>query len=121
MPRRAEDDDNLVWDQWVMWAGPAACAHHYLKAGDLGPELAGDGEVIGRLTFIEGPAPHTNDPFVRADDHMTLSCLQERLNRLGEGIEVRGGRGENEPSQPTVAKTEPNWCPHTKICLNIDN
>ena len=85
-------DKPMDWEQlavlWSLYDGPAARAHHYLQSLDLGPSLSGP-DAVGGLDFITetnmGGWPWR---VVRADDPVTLSLLQRRLNDLGSGIRV---------------------------------
>ena len=68
--------------------GPTADAHHFLERLDIGPDIEIDGEVAGGLIFYEGPMIGSNYVGVHAEDDISLSFLQHRLNQLGQNIKV---------------------------------
>ena len=84
-----ECDSEFYIDAWCRNGSPNAQAYHYLDSLDLGPRPIRSGIEFGGLTFQDGPCPGSNYLGVHADDKISLSCLQERLNQLGENIEIR--------------------------------
>ena len=68
--------------------GPNGIAHRYLKGLDLGPDLVLNDEVAGGLQFFDGPIPGNSYLGVHADDFVSLSILQHRLNAVGENTKV---------------------------------
>lgn len=79
------------WYDWdvALQDGPEAQAYHYLDNLPLddGKE-SGDGDPLGRLSFVEGDRPGSNFTYVEAPDLATVACLQHRLNRLGKDISI---------------------------------
>ena len=65
-------------------------AHYYLDALDLGNELSGP-NAVGGLDVFENSNMVSCWRGVRADDEVTLSLLQRRLNDLGTGIRIVTG------------------------------
>jgi hypothetical protein len=45
-------------------------------------------DPIGYIGFFDGDMPGDNRLRVEAADNMTLSCLQERLNQLGQNVRI---------------------------------
>ena len=69
-------------------ASPNALAFKLLEDLDIGPKLAGPGDEVGGLEFIDGDAPGHDYLGVHADDALSISLLQHRLNELDTGIAV---------------------------------
>lgn len=67
--------------------GPGADAHMLLSGLDIGPDLCA-GNQVGGLKFYDGPMPGSNYLGVEADDEISVSLLQHRLNELRMGIAV---------------------------------
>jgi hypothetical protein len=82
--------DWYIEDCWTLQHGSAARAYHLLSSLDLGDELTGP-NAVGGLEYILGPFPGSNYTAVCAQDEVTLSLLQQRLNDLGTGIRVVTG------------------------------
>ena len=82
-------DPEFYVDAWCRTASPNAEAYHYLASLDLGSRPSRNGIEVGGLTFHDGPCPGSDYLGVHADDKASLSCLQERLNQLGERTEIR--------------------------------
>lgn len=89
-PARLDEICDSEWyeDEWASSEGPCAQAHYYLSDLDIGPEIHVGGQEIGHLEFIEGPMPGSNYVGVRVPDDVSLSCLQQRLNQLGQNCAV---------------------------------
>lgn len=81
-------DPHAVWDWWMLKYSSNARAYHYLEALDLGPKLSG-ADAVGGLAFHCGYAPGVDYLGAEAVDEVSLSLLQQRLNELGSGIEVK--------------------------------
>ena len=77
-------------DMWFLHHGPSARAHYYLDSLDLGNELSGP-NAVGGLDVFENSNMVSCWRGVRADDEVTLSLLQKRLNDLGTGIRIVTG------------------------------
>ena len=78
---------------WTMAAimerrGPAADAKHLLEGLNIGPDLDANTDTVGGLTFYSVPSPIDNRYGVEADNAISLSLLQHRLNALGQNIAV---------------------------------
>lgn len=82
-------DTAFYFDAWCRSESPHARAVRYLESLELGPYSTRNGVEVGGLTFYDGPCPGSDYLGVHADDKVSLSCLQERLNQLGESIEIR--------------------------------
>jgi hypothetical protein len=86
------DLDKPAWqdayiDAWCRVDSPNAKAFHLLEYLDLGTGTL-HGKLAGGLTFYDGPMPGSDYIGVHADDEVTLSLLQHRLNELNTGIRV---------------------------------
>jgi len=75
-----------IFDAWLPAHSPNAQAYYLLQGLDLGPDLQGPSAVGG---IHEGwGAPGSDYLGMLADDHVSLSLLQERLNQLRTGIRI---------------------------------
>jgi hypothetical protein len=83
----AEVDFLEVLDGWGLVDSPWAKAYKYLKNLDLGPDFTSPDAVGGISTVTGGPA--SSFIALRADDDVSLSLLQERLNQLKTGIAIQ--------------------------------
>jgi hypothetical protein len=81
-------DPDVYVDCWARTSSPNASAHDLLQRLDLGPELRGGPGEVGGITFIDGCCPGNDYLGVRADDALSVSLLQQRLNELGERIAI---------------------------------
>ena len=64
-------------------------AKKVLKLGlNIGSDLDANNGSVGGLTFYSVPSPIDNRYCVEADNAISLSLLQYRLNTLGQNIEV---------------------------------
>ena len=81
-------EPDIVFDWWLRKDSSIARAYRFLESIDLGPELK-DRVVVGQLVFIDGACPGNDYLGVEANDGITLSLLQQRLNELESRIEVR--------------------------------
>jgi hypothetical protein len=79
--------DRYVQASWDLHDGPLAKGYHLLEHLDLGPELSGP-DAVGGIELIQGQYPGSNDTWAQADDLVSVSLLQKRLNDLGAGIRV---------------------------------
>jgi len=87
-----EDVDPEIWiEHWSRSESPNARAFDLLSSLDLGPELTGDGMTAGGLQFIDGACPGNDYLGVQADDMISVSLLQHRLNELDTGLVVQLG------------------------------
>ena len=68
--------------------GPGADALNLLKDLNIGPDLNMNEGEVGGLTFYSDPTPIYNYCGVEADNAISLSLLQHRLNELGQEIEI---------------------------------
>jgi len=80
-------DPEYVLDAWAPSDSPTAQAYRLLKDLDLGPDLDSE-DAVGQILFIDGPHPGSDYLGAQADDPVTISLLQKRLNELGTGIRV---------------------------------
>ena len=67
---------------------PGADAYDLLKRLDIGPELELNKGEVGGLSFYSVPTPIDNFYGVEADNSISLSILQHRLNQLGQDIAI---------------------------------
>ncbi len=82
-------DSGFYFDSWCRTKSPNAQAVFYLDSLELGPYPNRNGVEVGGLRFHDGPCPGNDYLGVHVDDKISLSCLQERLNQLGERTEIR--------------------------------
>jgi hypothetical protein len=76
--------EDYYFGYWLRNESSTASAYHFLEGMDVGPELIDkNGEVVGELTFCDGPMPGNDSLIVQAEGDLALSCLQWRLERLG--------------------------------------
>ena len=95
-----EPDTNLdevmnFWemiDSWCRTDSPNAKAYRLLEKFDLGPNFNSP-DALGELQFIDGPCPGNDYLGIHAEDYISISLLQERLNQLNSGIHVRVWEG----------------------------
>jgi hypothetical protein len=80
-------DEFILAETWYYRDSPSARAYRLLEDLDLGSTLEGQ-DAVGGLRFIDGLHPG-NDYFgVLADDEISISLLQKRLNDLNTGIHI---------------------------------
>ena len=86
-----EVEQEYYWSWWLRHESSGAHAYNFLYPLDVGPEIHKDGEIVGRLTFFDGPFPGSDCLISQIDDHYSLPFLQWRLERLGQpcNFEVR--------------------------------
>ena len=85
-----------IWDTVdvrCLTDSPNARAYRLLEGLDLGPDFNSP-DAVGEIKFIECPSIGSNYRGVKADDLVSVSLLQERLNQLNTGIHVRMWEGE---------------------------
>lgn len=90
LPMTELDEDapwDVVVDSWIRRESPNSKAYYLLDSLDLGPELTGP-DAVGGLVFTDGACPGNDYIGVNAEDDITLSLLQQRLNDLGTGIKL---------------------------------
>jgi hypothetical protein len=81
-----EADINRVMYSWGAFDSPWARALNYLDQLDLGPDFQGK-DAIGGLEYCFG-APGSSYEGLHADDHVSLSLLQDRLNQLNTRLRI---------------------------------
>ena len=75
---------------WYRNDSPTACAYHTLSKLNIGPEFKNaSGEFIGGLKFINCPTMVSDYIGVHAENEISLSLLQHRLNELNTGIALQ--------------------------------
>ena len=80
--------DELAWlDYWIRNESPDAEAYRLLESLGIGSDL-GAGKLVGGLQFIDVDSAVYTHLGVRADDEISISLLQHRLNELETGIAV---------------------------------
>ena len=87
-PRELDADCDCYFEYWDRTESPNALAYNLLEGIDVGLKLAGTGDGLGGLEFIDGDAPGHDYLGVHADNDLSVSLLQNRLNELGTGIAV---------------------------------
>jgi hypothetical protein len=87
-PRDLDTDCDCYFEYWDQTESPNALAYKLLDELNIGPKLTGPSEEVGGLEFMDGPAPGHDYLGVHADDGLSVSLLQHRLNELGTGIAV---------------------------------
>jgi hypothetical protein len=87
-PRDLDTECDSYFGYWDQNESPTALAYNLLDGLDIGPVLKGPGDEVGGLEFIDGDAPGHDYLGVHADDDLSISLLQHRLNELGTGIAV---------------------------------
>ena len=75
------------FDTWARTESPNALAYHFLAGFDLGPSLIG-ASAIGGISLIDGPMPGNDYLGAQAEDAVSVSLLQQRLNELNSGIRI---------------------------------
>ena len=75
-------------DTWFERDDPQMKAYELLKDLDLGPDLSGR-DAVGELHLEAGSSMVSSYWYADAPDDISISLLQERLNALGTGIEIR--------------------------------
>jgi len=78
--------NDVSFDYWCLNDSPWAKAYKYLKRLDLGPDFTTPDAIGGIKTMTGGPA--SSFIALRADDDVSLSLLQERLNQLNTGVRI---------------------------------
>lgn len=73
---------------WCRNESVQAKAFYLLEDLDIGTTLRGATGEVGGLTFIDGPSPGNDYLGVHADNELSISLLQHRLNELRTGIQV---------------------------------
>jgi hypothetical protein len=80
-------DSEFVVESWARSDSPNAQAYHLLESLNLGPDLSGP-DAVGGLVFTDCPMPGSDYLGVAAENHISISLLQQRLNDLNTGIGV---------------------------------
>ena len=81
-------EDDMVLDFLPKENWPEGRAYEYLSDLDLGPRLE-SAKAAGELRFIDERLGGSGYLGVHADNAVTLSLLQMRLNELGERIAIK--------------------------------
>ena len=85
-------DTECEWETWIThWCrheSGQAKAFSLLEELDVGTSLLNAEGEVGGLTFIDGPSPGNDYLGVHADNELSISLLQHRLNELRTGIQV---------------------------------
>lgn len=87
-PRELDTEYDDYYEHWALSESPNVLAYNLLDGLNIGPKLAGPGDKVGGLQFIDGDAPGHDYRGVHADDDLSISLLQHRLNELDTGIAV---------------------------------
>ena len=74
-------------DEWAYRESPNAKAYRLLENLDLGPNFESK-HAVGQLHFYDCPAICSDYLGVHAEDEVSLSLLQKRLNELTTGIRI---------------------------------
>ncbi|HIG58657.1 MAG TPA: hypothetical protein EYQ21_04560 [Flavobacteriales bacterium] len=82
----AEVDRDEVFDAWATVDSPWAKACDLIDEIDLGPDLEGE-HAVGGIEDVNG-GPCSIIQAKVAEDYVSLSLLQERLNQLNTGIRI---------------------------------
>jgi len=88
IPARAIDKEvpwDVMIDAFIRTDSANAKAYRMLESLDLGPKLTGP-DAVGGLVFTDGACPGNDYLGVAAEDDVTISLLQQRLNDLGTGV-----------------------------------
>jgi hypothetical protein len=89
--------DAYGWESWWEYAeSPEAKAYELLDSPRVFPARKGFARE-GGLVFERYPNPSSSARWVEADDPLSLSLLQARLNELDLGIVVRNLRPDEMP------------------------
>ena len=84
----AEMDLISYIDDWAYNASPNAKAYRLLESLDIGPDFASE-HAVGQLHFYDCPSMCSDYLGVHAEDEVSLSLLQKRLNDLDTGIRIK--------------------------------
>ena len=74
-------------DNWAYQHSPNAKACRLLENLDLGPNFESE-HAVGQLQFYDCPSICSDYLGVHAEDEVSLSLLQKRLNELNTGIRI---------------------------------
>jgi len=74
-------------DEWAYRDSPNAKAYRLLENLDLGPDFDSE-HAVGQLQFYDCPSICNDYLGVHAEDEVSLSLLQKRLNELNTGIRI---------------------------------
>ena len=77
-----------IVDAWCRMDSPNAKAYRLLERLDLGPDFNSP-DAIGEIQFMDSPCIGSNYLGAHAEDLISVSLLQDRLNQLNTGIHVR--------------------------------
>jgi len=91
-PVQVNLEEEVPWydwiDDWGYKKSPRAKAYRLLENLDLGAEFESP-DPLGEIQFIDGPSPGSDYFAVHAVDAVSLSLLQQRLNQLDTGIQIK--------------------------------
>ena len=77
----------MWFDTWARTESPNAIAYRYLDRLNLGSQLDGE-KAIGGIRLIDGPMPGNDYLGAEAEDAVSVSLLQQRLNELDTGVRI---------------------------------
>jgi hypothetical protein len=80
--------EEFFWDAWVEAEFPPKLAYELLRDLDLGPDFEPE-NAVGHLDLKEGYSMVSTYWVAEAADEVSLSLLQERLNALKTGVQVK--------------------------------
>jgi|GEM_PF-3730753 len=80
-------DEQTVFDFWLETEGPSVKAYEMLETLDLDELFQKEGR--GDLRFCHSFNPHDSTRHVIANDEMTLSLLQKKMNILDMSVQIR--------------------------------
>jgi hypothetical protein len=83
----SEMDSYDFIDEWAYRESPNAKAYRLLENLDLGPDFESE-HAVGQLQFYDCPGICSDYLGVHAEDEVSLSLLQKRLNELNTGIRI---------------------------------
>jgi hypothetical protein len=81
-------DYGIVIDSWALHDSPTSQAYFALVDLDLGDDFESP-DAVGELLFIDGACPGNDFRGVQAVGDVSLSLLQNRLNALDTGYQIR--------------------------------
>ena len=94
-PVQVSLEDEVPWEDWIdAWGftkSPHAKAYRLLENLDLGAEFESP-DPVGEIQFIDGPCPGSDYFAAHAANAVSLSLLQQRLNQLDTGIQIKVAR-----------------------------
>ena len=83
-----EWEEEVWFESWARHESPNAEAYHYLHGLDLGSQLQG-ATAIGGIRLIDGDCPGSDYLGAEAENAVSVSLLQQRLNELNTGVRIK--------------------------------